>query len=139
MNFRLRQWLVIYQYVAGICDSGAGLLIIGFPVFTLGLMRITVIPLPLAFIRYIGVFVLCVGLTYLWTAIRWPLTESTALVWLTQWKITAFIRAMVALFLLWQWIVHGVEAGWGTVMVFDGVFAAIQFIGLEQGWIERAA
>ena len=30
------------------------------------------------------------------------------------------------------------EFRWITVALFDGVFAAIQIIGLEQEWIERA-
>lgn len=138
MNVGLRRWLTAYQYVAGICDTCTGLFVVAFPVFTLSHMGLTVFPQPLAFARYLGVFVLAVGLTYLWTVIRWPLNKPTILVWLTQWKITALIRSLVAIFLIWQFLFHQVEAGWISVIVLDGVFAAVQFIGLEQGWIERA-
>ncbi|HEY3627356.1 MAG TPA: hypothetical protein VGL00_13765 [Terracidiphilus sp.] len=137
MNVRLRQWLILYQYVAGFSDTATGLLLVGFPGFTFHLMGLTVFPQP-AFVRYIGVFVLCVGLSYLWAAIRWPLNELGVMVWVTQWKITALMRGMVALFLIWQWMVQGVEAHWASVIVFDGAFAAFQIIGIEQGWIERA-
>ena len=137
MNASLRQWLNIYQYLAGLCDAGTGLLVIGFPGFTLGLMGLTLVSIP--FTRFIGVFVFSVGLSYLWTVTRWPLNEHTVPVWLTQWKITALIRSLVAMFLLWQVAAHAMESRWMTVALIDGLFAAIQIIGIEQGWIERAA
>jgi hypothetical protein len=138
MNVRLREWLILYQCFAGICDAGTGLLLTAFPVFILRHMGLTTFPVPLAYGRFVGIFVLSVGLSYLWTVVRWPLTKPTILVWLTQWKISGFIRALVAVFLIWQWMAHEIEAGWIKVLVFDGVLAAIQIIGLEQGWIERA-
>ncbi len=137
MSSPFRQRLTLYQYIAGICDGFTGLLMVGFPGFTLSLLGLTDVPGPYA--RFIGVFVLSVGLTYLWTVIRWPLTGHAAQVWLTQWKITALIRLLVALFLLWQVASHSLQFRWMTVSLTDGLFAAIQIIGLEQGWIERAA
>ena len=138
MNARLRHWLTFYQYAAGICDTSTGLLILCFPTYILGVMRLFFAPDAITFVRFVAVFVLCVGLTYLWTSMRWPLSEHTGLVWLTQWKITALFRAAVALFLLWEVTQHQLQFRWITVGVFDGVLAAIQIIGLEQDWIERA-
>jgi len=138
MNARLRHWLTLYQNAAGICDTSTGLLLVLFPAFTFRLMGLAMIPQPLSFASYIGVFVLCVGLTYLWTVAKWPLNEYSLPVWLTQWKITALFRAMVAMFLVWQLAVHAIEARWITVALADGIFATIQIIGLEQGWMERA-
>jgi hypothetical protein len=138
MNAQLRRWLTLYQYAAGICDTSTGLLLICFPPFTFGLMGLRFVPGTIPFVRFASVFVLCVGLTYLWTAARWPLSEYSAPVWLTQWKITALFRAMVALFLLWQVTLQLMEFRWFTVALFDGVLAGIQIIGLEQEWIERA-
>jgi hypothetical protein len=137
MNVRLRKRLILYQYLAGFCDSATGLLLVCFPIVTLSFIGISIFPVP-AFIRFIGVFVLSVGITYLWVAILWPLNEPAVLVWLTQWKITAFIRLMVALFLFWQLLSRGLEPRWIVVAVTDSIFAAIQIIGLEQGWVERA-
>jgi len=137
MNASLRQWLNIYQYLAGICDAGSGLLLIGFPGFTLGLVGLTLVSVPLT--RFIGVFVFAVGLSYLWAVIRWPLNVHSVQVWLTQWKLTAAVRSLVALFLLWQVAAHAVEYRWLTIAVFDGLLAVIQVIGVDQGWIERAA
>jgi hypothetical protein len=139
MNARLRHWLSFYQYCAGLCDATTGVLLLACPAFTLGLMGLNVIPQPIAFVRYIGVFVMSVGLTYLWTAVRWPLNEHVALLWSTQWKITALIRMSVALFVIWQVLVHALEFGWITVGLIDGLLAVVQIVGLEQEWIERAA
>lgn len=135
----LRQALVLYQCAAGLCDATTGLLLIAAPASTLGLMGLTVIPQPDAFLRYIGVFVFSVGLTYLWTVLRWPLNDRATLVWSTQWKITALIRLLVALFVVWQVATHAIEVRWMTVALSDGAFAAIQVIGLQRGWLQRAA
>lgn len=139
MNSRLRQMLSIYQFIAGLCDAGTGLLLVGFPDYTLSrLMGLAVVP-QRPFIRFIGVFVLSVGITYFWTLFRYPLHDHGGLVWLTQWKITALIRTLVALFVVWQVGAHTIDFRWMTVALTDGVFAAIQMVGLEQGWIERAS
>ena len=138
MNLRLRQVLSLYQYAAGLCDTATGLLLVAFPAWTFRLMGLTVIPQPLAFARYIGVFVLSVGLTYLWAVARYPLNEHTALVWRAQWTITALIRTFVAVFILWQLSVQALEFRWITVALTDGLFAVVQMIGLKQEWIERA-
>jgi hypothetical protein len=102
-------------------------------------MGLTILPQPVAFVRYIGVFVLSVGLTYLWAALRWPLNERAVLVWSTQWKITALIRMLVALFVLWQVATGAIESRWIMVAMSDGIFAAIQILGLAKGWLEGAA
>ena len=139
MNYRLRGWLTVYQYLAGLCDAGTGILLIAAPAFTLSLMGLSIVPQPDAFLRYIGVFVFAVGVTYLWTAMRWPLDERFVLVWSTQWKITALVRMLVATFVVWQVVAGAIEPRWITVAFSDGLFAAIQIVGLANGWIERAA
>jgi len=137
MNLPLRQRLVLYQYIAGISDTAAGLFLLIFPIVTLRAMGLGIVP-PRAFVRYIGVFVFCVGLTYIWTLIRWPLNEHDVPVWLTQWKITALIRSLVAICIVSQIMAQELESRWLAVALFDGVFGAIQYIGLDQGWIERS-
>ena len=134
-----RHWLILYQYIAGLCDSIAGLLLIAAPEWTLRLMGLTVIPQPVAFVRYIGVFVLSVGLSYVWAAVRWPLTSHAHIGWSTQWKITAMIRTLVALFVVWQVASASIEGKWITVALSDSAFAIIQWTGLQQGWLARAS
>lgn len=139
MNVRLRQWLNIYQFIAGLCDTSTGVLLVGFPDYTLsGLIGLTVVP-QRPFIRFIGIFVLSVGITYFWCLVRYPINAIGSVVWMTQWKITALIRTLVAVFVLWQVSAHTIDFRWIAVALTDGLFAAIQMIGLEQGWIERAS
>ncbi len=134
-----RQWLILYQYAAGLCDAGTGLLLIAAPAWTLGQMGLSTVPQPVAFMRYIGVFVLSVGLTYLWAAIFWPLTPHAYHGWETQWKITALVRTLVAVFVVWQVLTGAIESRWITVALSDGFFALIQWYGLSKGWLARAS
>lgn len=138
MTISLHRRLMLYQYLAGLCDTSTGILLIAAPVFTLGLMGLAVIPQPVAFVRYVGVFVLSVGLTYFWAAIRWPLTPRAHIAWSTQWKITALIRSLVALFVLWQIASKELELRWISVAFTDALFALVQIIGLRRGWLARA-
>jgi hypothetical protein len=139
MNPPVRLWLLPYQWVAGLCDTSTGLLLIAAPAWALHIMGLSVIPQPAAFVRYIGVFVLSVGLTYLWAAVKWPLSPRDNIAWSTQWKITALIRTLVALFILWQVATAAIESRWITVAFSDGAFAIIQWIGLRKGWLDRAS
>ncbi len=138
MSTSIRTWLIVYQSLAGLCDTSTGLLLIAAPAWTLGLMGLTIVPQPIAFVRYIGVFVLGVGLTYLWAALRWPLTPRATAGWSTQWKLTALLRTLVALFILWQVTAGEMESKWITVALSDGAFALIQWTGLQKGWLDHA-
>jgi len=133
-----RSLLLLYQYAAGLCDSITGMLLVFAPSWTLHRMGLTEIPRPIAFVRYLGVFVLSVGLSYLWAAIRWPLTTHAHIGWSTQWKITAMIRTLVALFIVWQVAIAGIEVKWIIVAFSDSTYAIVQWIGLRKGWLERA-
>ena len=134
-----RRWIITYQYFAGLSDTGTGLLLVSSPALTLGLMGFAIMPQPPAFVRYIGVFVLSVGLTYLWAAVRWPLREQAQTAWTTQWKITALVRTLAALFVFWQVTTRAMEGRWIGVAIFDSVLALIQWIGLDKGWLDRAS
>jgi hypothetical protein len=138
MNGPARYWIVLYQYLAGLCDTVTGLLLIAAPAWTLGLMGLTIIPQPVAFVRYIGVFVLSVGISYPWAALGWPLSTHAHIGWTTQWKLTALIRTLVALFIVWQVATAALESKWISVAFSDGTFALIQWIGLRKGWLARA-
>lgn len=138
MNAPPRRWLILYQYIAGLCDTGTGLLLIVAPEWTLRLMGLSVIPQPIVFVRYIGVFVLAVGLTYLWAAVSLPLTSHAHIGWSVQWKVTALVRTLVAVFVVGQIALSALESRWVSVAISDGAFAAFQWIGLRKGWLERA-
>jgi hypothetical protein len=132
------RWLTLFQYAAGLCDAATGLLLVFAPAFTLRLMHVTTAPQPIDFIGYIGAFVLSVGLSYLWIAVRSPLSAQTCLAWITQWQITALIRSIVALFLIAETAAHRLEPAWVLVALTDGSLAVVQWIGLSRGWLARA-
>lgn len=129
-----RPWILLYQWAAGLCDTATGALLIAAPAWTFALMKLTVLPRPVAFVRFVGAFVFCVGFTYLWAAAGWPLSE-----WRTQWRITALIRTAAALLLLWQIASGAMERGWMAVLLTDGILAAFQWIGLARNWLDAAA
>jgi hypothetical protein len=132
MKSRPERWLLLYQSAVGLCDASTGALLLAAPVWTLRLMGLRIVPEPLAFVRFVGIFVACVGLGYLWAAIRYPIC-----LWRGQWMTTALIRSGVALFLAWQIAGGAMEQGWVTVVATDGILAAVQWIGLSRRWLCR--
>ena len=137
MSSRLRTMLLLYQWLAGCCDSATGLLLVFAPALALRLMGLTIVPQPLALLSYVGVFVLAVGLSYLWIALEGPPEWANRARWRTQWQITALVRTLVAIFVLAQVASGGLELRWLSVAATDGCFAAIQWIGLGNGWLGR--
>lgn len=133
-----RRWILLYNWAAGLCDSSTGILLVVAPVWSWKLMGLHVLPQPIAFARFVGVFVLCVGLSYLRAATAWPLTRDYAGHWRAQWWITALMRSAVAILLGWQIAVGAMEPGWSTVILTDATFAVIQWIGLASNWLQFA-
>lgn len=138
MKSALARRLLLYQWAAGVCDSGTGVLLVLAPAQTFSRMRLHVLPQPIAFARFVGVFVLCVGLSYLWAAIAWPPRQEFRGHWAAQWCITALIRSSVALLLLFQIASGAMERGWLVVLFTDGLLALIQWLGLARGWLRFA-
>ncbi len=128
-----RTLLLAYMVLAGLADTSTGLLLVVVPRFTLRLMHIQTPPQPIEFAGYLGVFVLAVGLSYLWAASCWTLAE-----WRVQWWITALTRTLVAGFLLVEVAGGRMEPAWITVAAADGAMAALQWFGLARGWLAHA-
>jgi hypothetical protein len=130
-----RNLVLIYHSIAGLSDTSTGLLLLFAPAFTLRLMGVTESPNPLYFARYIGVFVLSVGATYLLIPAVRRGSPDSAIWWRAQWAITAFIRSLVALFVLGQIALGIMESAWIAVVFTDAAFAGIQWIGLRNNWL----
>ena len=133
-----RHWVLLYHYAAGLSDTSTGLLLLFAPAWTLRLMGVTQAPHPIFFASYVGIFVLCVGATYLWILPGRLASPSYAAYWRTQWLITAFFRSMIALFVITEITLGTMERAWIAVAITDGVFAAIQWIGLRGNWLAVA-
>lgn len=134
-NRPIHSWLPAYQWLAGLCDAATGVSLLLAPRWTLTLMGVRVVPEPLDFASFVGVFVLGVGSIYLWAA-RLPLDRAHAGHWQTAWRITALVRTLVAGFLTWKLCAARLEMAWLTVALTDGSLAAFQWTGLNRGWLE---
>jgi hypothetical protein len=131
----MKRLLLAYQLLTGLSDTVTGLLLLFAPALTLSLMRLHSAEDALSFISYIGAFVLSVGLACLYGAYLTipPAIERLEVVWL----LTAITRALVAIFVITKVLTGGLEPGWITVAVTDGIFAILQFLGLAKGWLRH--
>ncbi|HEV2274754.1 MAG TPA: hypothetical protein VGR96_11345, partial [Acidobacteriaceae bacterium] len=136
-RIRAYRWVVLITYLAGISDTLTGLLLVFFPLWTLHRMGLHRLPEPPVFVSFIGIFVLSVGLAYLFAgSLPWDAGGRSG--WKTAWLLTALTRSLVAAFLLWKIVTGQLEAGWITVALADGVLASIQWTGLRAGWLNHA-
>lgn len=133
---KTRTLILIYHYLAGLSDTCTGLLLLIVPAFTLHLMGVTEMPSPLYYVRYIGIFVFSGGVTYLLIPAVVRDAPDASTWWRAQWAITAFIRSLVALFVLWQVMLGAMEGAWIAVFFTDAIYAAIQYTGLHKHWLD---
>ena len=132
---RFKQFLIAYQLLAGSSDTATGVLLVFTPAWTLKLMGVVHSSFPPAATSFIGIFVLSVGLAYLYAA-KLPMNAANAPRWQTVWLLTALSRTLVAGFLFWQTITKQMESAWLTVAFTDGTLATVQSIGLAKGWLQ---
>ncbi len=133
---RLPEWLMAFNYLAGLSDTFTGILLILAPAWTLTLMGVHRLPQPIEFASFVGVFVLGVGLAYF--SVKFPLNEIDVTRWRTVWLLTALIRTLVAIFLVAEILAGRMEPAWITVAITDCAVAAFQWVGLEKGWLDIA-
>ena len=135
-HIRVSRWIFLLTALAGVSDTSTGLMLVFAPAWTLNLMGLHRMPEPVVFASFIGVFVLSVGLAYLYAA-SLPWTAANRPLWKTVWLLTALTRSLVAVFLVWKIIGGQIEPGWITVALSDGALALIQWLGLGKGWLNR--
>ena len=138
MKKNLRRVILLFQLLAGLSDASTGLLLIFAPEWTLRLMGVTQIPTPHVSISYTGVFVFSVGFSYLWAFAFWARNPAHLGEWKAQWILTAFIRSIVAIFVLWNVSSAQLEVSWLSVAFTDATFALIQWTCLSNGWLAYA-
>jgi hypothetical protein len=132
-----RSVLLGYQLTIGLSDTVTGALLIVAPELTVRLMGLHVQADALAFLSFIGAFVLAVGLCCLFGAFvigRRGGPGKLEVVWL----VTGVIRGSVAIFLFTEILAKTMEAGWLAVAVFDGGCVLMQAVGLRKGWAADA-
>ena len=133
-----RTAILLYHYAAGLCDTSTGLLLLFAPALTLRMMGITRNPRPLFYASYVGIFVFCVGFSYLVVPGTGLAKSLGAASWRTQWLITALFRTAIAVFVSVQVAIGGMQPAWIAVALTDATFAVVQWIGLRRDWIALA-
>ena len=120
----------LFCFIAGLCDATTGLLLVLAPALTLRLMGIEPAPSDPTFLRFVGVFVGGVGLSYLYP---WALDarRREERVW-TVLEVSAGLRLLVAAFVLTSVATGALVARWSMVAATDLAFALVQL-----AWIAR--
>jgi hypothetical protein len=131
-----RIFLLVYQIGVACSDTLTGASLIIAPAFTLRSMGIVIDDASLVYIRYIGAFVLGVGLSCAYGALVLILRGDRTRVQMV-WLLTAIVRGSVAVFVIEQVSTRALAPGWSGVAVFDGFCALIQGIGLWQEWLNN--
>ena len=119
---------------AGLLDSATGALLLSVPDLTLRMFGAT---LPGGggdiLMRFVGAFVLGVGLAYLW-GLASSRTDVRRNRLLGVWGATAAVRTCVALFTLTAVSTGGLPSAWLVVSASDAVLAIVQIRGIRRGW-----
>ncbi len=112
-------------------DASTGLLLVAAPGWVLATLGIDGVPeASLIFLRWIGVFVGSVGLSY--ALVRRGDREGE-----TVWRITALVRTLVAVFVTASIAAGALVPSWVGVAATDALVAGVQFVGLRRGWWGR--
>ena len=121
----------LFCLFAGLGDAATGILLIAAPALVLRLLGISG---PLAddvLLRFVGVFVACVGLAYLYP---WVLRTRGRL--RTAMEITAGVRLAVAVFLAVAVLRGAMDEAWIPVGGYDALVAAAQLALLARGFFD---
>lgn len=127
----MRRVIPLYCLMAGSCDAATGLLLVAGPGLALRLMRIAAVPAEPIYLRWIGVFVACVGLSYLYPFLYRgaPGREARLTVVL---EVTVPTRLAVALFVGAGVLAGALSVPWLSVLFTDLVLAAVQLAMLKE-------
>ena len=120
----LRFWSV----AVGSMDAVTGLWLLAGPAGALDLLGIAPPEQDaLVFLRWIGVFVLAVGLSYGLALGKRGWGEAT-------WMFTSLVRLLVAVFLTIQILGEAMPKPWALVALADAAVAVVQIAILRAGW-----
>lgn len=112
----MRSWLAIYCLLAGACDASTGILLLAAPRQVSALLHLEPVPLPV-YASFIGVFVLGVGLAYLYPFLLGASGREQRLGVVLE--TTAISRLGVAIFLGTAMAQGRLGLAWSIVMATD--------------------
>jgi len=129
------RWIVGYAWLAGLCDSATGVLLIGAPATALQLMGVADRPAEPVFLRWIGAFVGTIGLTYLYPLVGRDRRRRQARLRVV-FEATTLIRSGIATFVALAIAGSLLSVDWWPVAVTDGVLALVQGLLLRGGYLD---
>lgn len=132
MNERAR---ILFCLLAGGGDAVTGLLLVAAPSLVLSLLGLSPPEGSLILLRFVGVFVGCVGLAYLYP---WLLKANRDRRIVSALEITAGVRLAVALFIGVAVAEGQLELPWAAVGTYDAVVALAQLGLLVFGGVGHA-
>lgn len=128
--------VLLLSLAAGLLDSTTGALLVTVPETTLRMFGAT---MPGGggdiLMRFVGAFVLGVGLAYLW-GLATSRFDQRARRLHGVWGATAMIRTCIATFTLTAVLTGSLGAVWLVVSASDATIALIQGWGLKARWFE---
>jgi hypothetical protein len=129
-------FILLLSLAAGLLDSTTGALLVTIPETTLRLFGAT---MPGGggdiLMRFVGAFVMGVGLSYLWGLAASRFEERTHRLH-GVWGATAAIRTCIAVFTLTAVATKHLEPAWLVVGFSDATLALIQIWGLRADWFK---
>lgn len=126
-----RHGQALFCLFAGGGDAAAGLLLVAAPTLVLRLLGLDRSLADLVLLRFVGVFVACVGLAYLHPWLRRRVPRQSRL--LATLEMTAGFRLAVALFLGIAVASSALELPWLEVGFYDAAVALAQIGLLARG------
>jgi hypothetical protein len=128
-----RFFVKLWSLAIGLVDLLTGIMLVVVPMWTLDRMRV---PLNtdvegIAYMSWVGVFVGCIGLSYLL-----GLWKDSGIEMGTVWRLTSIIRMAVAVFVVVAIVLRRLDGAWALVGVTDAVIAVVQIFAVRKGWLD---
>ena len=124
--------VTVFAIGIGLCDAATGAALIAAPLWTLARMGIDPLPAEPVFLRWIGAFVLAIGLAYLYPFLLRGAGRRRARL-ATVFEVTAIARGLVALTAGGAIAAGALPLAWLGVPLFDAAVAIAQVVLLARG------
>ena len=127
-----RKFIMFWSAAVGSMDVLTGAALVVSPVLVLHILGIAP-PSPdaLVYLRWVGVFVGGVGLSY-------AMVFGDRRRGMAVWMVTALLRTLVAVFVISQIDAGLLAPAWLLVALTDAVVAVVQMVVVRTGWWEDA-
>lgn len=135
---RLPRGIAGFAVAAGVGDAATGLALVLAPLWTLRRMGIANLPAEPVFVRWIGAFVLAVGLSYLYPFLLRGGGEGRLRTRLaTVFEVTALARSLIALVAGSAVAAGELEVAWIGVPLFDFAVVVVQILLLRHSGLRH--